>query len=121
MTTEDKLKKCILDKHGSLIDFCNAIDMPTSSLSTIFKRGVMSSSTTTMIKICNGLGIDVQSLAYGEIVYVDRSKKPIDLLRCVELLEFSDEVFIYKHRELSRDERAKVSFALKALLEQLNR
>lgn len=119
MTTEDKLKRCIIDKYGSIIDFCSAVDMPTSTISTIFKRGVMSSSTTTMIKICDGLGIDIQSLAYGEIVYVDRTKKTIEMLQCIKTLEESSEIITYKHRVLSKSEREKIAFTLKLALEQL--
>lgn len=121
MTIEEKLRMCIIDKYGSIIDFCHAINMPTSTISTIFKRGVMNSSTTTMIKICNGLGIDVQCLAYGEIVHVDRTKQPIDLLQYVERLEVSDEVFIYKHQELTKEERRMLSYAIRISLEQLKK
>ena len=121
MTTEDKLKKCIVDKYGTIIDFCHAINMPTSTISTIFKRGVTNSSTTTIIKICDGLGIDVQSLAYGEIVYVDRTKKPIDVMRYVELLEVSDDVFIYEHKEMSQQERRMLAYAIRISLEQLRK
>lgn len=121
MTTEEKLKKCIIDKYGSIIDFCQAINMPTSTISTIFKRGVMRSSTITMFKICEGLGIDIQSLIDGEIVYIDRAKKPIELSECVRVLENSNKTFTLNNIELTKEERRMLSYAIRISLEQLKK
>lgn len=119
MTTEDKLKNCILDKYGSIIDFCQVIGMPTSTISTIFKRGVMSSSTTTMLKICDGLGIDLKSLADGEIVYVEHDEKTIELSGYAKLLETSNKTLTLNGIGLTKEERKMLSYALRISFEQL--
>lgn len=123
MTIEDKLKQCIVENYGTINDFCISIGIPKSTLFTILRRGVMNCSITTMFKICDGLGIDIDALTDGEIVYVAKKKEShaMEFQVLIKELEFSEEIFTYKHRELSLDERAKVSYALKIFLEQLNK
>ena len=123
MTIEDKLKQCILDNYGTVIDFCVSIGMPKSTLSTILRRGVMSCSLTTMFKICDGLGIDIQALTDGEIVYVSKKKETdaMEFQVLLKELECSVDAFTYKHKELSLDERRMLAYALKISLEQLKK
>ena len=121
MTTEDKLKQCIIDNFGTISDFCNSIDMPKSTISTIFKRGIMSCSITTMCKICKKLCIDMDSLLNGEIVYTTAKKESntFEFHSFIKELEVSDGIFVYNNKELSKIERLKIAFALKLALEQL--
>ena len=42
--------------------------MPNSTLDNIFRRGVLNSSVTNIIKICNALEISADELADGKIV-----------------------------------------------------
>lgn len=70
-TIEMKLKSLILSKHKSLLSFTKIIDLPYSTLDSVFKRGVNNASITTIIKICQSLGISADKLAQGEIVYND--------------------------------------------------
>ena len=123
MTIEDKLKQCIIENYGTLNDFCDSIEMPKSTLFTILKRGVMSCSITTMFKICDGLGIDIQALTDGEIVYVSKKNEAhaMEFQAFLKELECSVEVFTYKHKELSLDERRLLAYALKVSLEQLKK
>ena len=122
MTIEDKLKQCIIENYGTLNDFCDSIEMPKSTLFTILKRGVMSCSITTMFKICDGLGIDIQALTDGEIVYVTKKKEThaMEFQVLIKELETSEEIFTYKHREITKDEKRMIAFSLKVALEQLN-
>ena len=120
MTTEDKLKQCIIENYGTVNDFCSCIGMPTSTMFTILKRGVLCSSTTTMLKICSTLGIDLKALTLGEILYVSQEKdEPFELLQCIKQLEEAQSTFTYKQKVLSKEERLKIAFTLKLALEQL--
>lgn len=67
MTTEEKLKELILQRYNSIREFTIAIDMPYSTLDSIFKRGIGNSSVTNIIKVCKALGISADALADGEI------------------------------------------------------
>lgn len=69
MTIEEKLKDLILSKYNSVLEFTRSIDMPNSTVESIFKRGVGNSSVSNVIKICKALGISADALADGEIVF----------------------------------------------------
>lgn len=66
---ENELKDLILDKYGSLSEFCKKIDLPWTTLDSILKRGVDKANIRNILKITSELGIDVERLASGEIVY----------------------------------------------------
>ena len=67
MTREELLKECILTKYRSVREFCMQIDVPYSTVDSIFKRGIMVSSVSLIIKICDRLNIDVDELINGRI------------------------------------------------------
>jgi len=67
MTTEEKLKDLILKRYHSVREFTIAIDIPYTTMSSIFKRGIDNSSISSIMKICKALGISVDALADGEI------------------------------------------------------
>lgn len=90
MTTEEKLKDLILIRYHSIREFTIAIDMPYTTLDSIFRRGIGNSGVNNVIKICKALGISTDALADGEIVPVaatqnNESKK-------FEVVEILDEV-----------------------------
>ena len=66
---ENELKDLILDKYGSLSEFCKKIDLPWTTLDSILKRGVDKANIRNILKITSELKIDVECLANGEIVY----------------------------------------------------
>ena len=66
---EMELKNLILSKYGSLSEFCKKIGIPWTTLDSILKRGVEKANIKNILKITTELGIDVESLAAGEIVY----------------------------------------------------
>lgn len=79
MTIEERLKDLILTRHYSISEFTRSIDMPNSTLESIFKRGIGNSSVTNIIKVCKALGISADALADGEIVPVTKlTGKPIN-------------------------------------------
>ena len=66
---ENELKELILDRYGNLSEFCKKIDLPWTTLDSILKRGVDKANIRNILKITSELGIDVERLASGEIVY----------------------------------------------------
>lgn len=72
MSTEDKLKDLILKRYHSIREFTIAIDIPYTTMDSIFRRGVGNSSVSNVIKICKALGISADALADGEIVPVKK-------------------------------------------------
>lgn len=77
MTNEDLLKSYILSEYRSVREFCLANDFAYSTVSSIFRRGILGSSVSLMIKICDKLGIDIDELVNGKIV-----KKVAAILKC---------------------------------------
>lgn len=67
MTPEEKLKNLILSRYRSIREFTIAIDMPYTTIDSIFRRGIGNSSVSNVIKICKALGISADALANGEI------------------------------------------------------
>ena len=67
MTIEEKLKNLISERYHSIREFAIYIDMPYSTLDSIFKRGIGNSSVTNIVKICKALHISTDALADGEI------------------------------------------------------
>lgn len=79
MTTEEKLKDLILTRYYSIRDFTNSIDLPYTTLDSMFRRGIQNSSVNNVIKVCKALGISADALADGEIVPVNKTNsKPIN-------------------------------------------
>ena len=76
MTIENKLKNLILDKYGSVREFTFAIDIPYSTLNSIFIRGINTATLSNVLKICKALNISADALANGEIEYINGSLPP---------------------------------------------
>lgn len=94
MNTEEKLKELILKRYHSIREFTIAIDMPYTTMDSIFRRGIGNSSVTNVIKICKALGISADALADGEIIPVKtRPITPInDRFEIKEILEDTKEI-----------------------------
>ena len=84
---EIKLKELIIEKYGSLAKFCEKIGIPWTTLDSILKRGVEKANISNILKITSELGIDVESLANGEIVY----QRPATLAAHFEGEDFTPE------------------------------
>ncbi len=81
MTIEEQLKNYIVMKYGTVRNFCNQTNIPQSTLSTIFKRGIMRTSIDLIIRICDELEISADALAEGKII-------PKDIYEGKEYTEF---------------------------------
>lgn len=68
MTIEEKLKELILSRYNSIREFTIAIDIPYTTMVSIFQRGIENSSVSNIIKICKALNISADALADGEII-----------------------------------------------------
>lgn len=89
MTREELLKDYILKQYKSVREFCMANNYPYSTVDSIFKRGMMNSSVSIMISICDRLGIDLESLIDGQIV----EKAPT-----LETLTLKERALIFAYR-----------------------
>ena len=90
MTTEEKLKDYILTKYHSIREFTLEIDMPYTTLDSIFRRGIGNAGVNNIVKICKALSISVDALAYGEIVAVPKNRNAAP--NSIEIVEVLDEV-----------------------------
>ena len=86
MSIENKLKDLILNRYHSIREFTIAIDMPYTTMDSIFRRGIGNSSVSNVIKICKALGISADALADGKIepvaskrLYFEPKEDPIDI------------------------------------------
>ena len=80
MTIEQKLKDLILSRYHSIREFTVAIDMPYTTIDSIFRRGIGNSSVTNVIKICKALRISADALADGKIAPVAPRRIEIELV-----------------------------------------
>ena len=67
-TIERQLKEFILARFKSLREFANIAKIPSSTLATIFERGIKSARINTIFQICDALSIDINSLMINKIV-----------------------------------------------------
>lgn len=67
MQIEENLKKIILERYGSMVEFAKQIDIPNTTLASIMNRGIQKASVANVIRICNALNISTDELAHGRI------------------------------------------------------
>ena len=65
MNIEEQLKALILERYKSVRAFAQEIDVPYSTISNIFNRGLGGVSIQVVIKICDALHIDMNYLKEG--------------------------------------------------------
>ena len=92
MTKEEKLKLYILSKYRSVREFTQKIDMPYSTISTIFRRGIDSSNVLNIIKICQALEISADDLADGKITPINKNSN--DSVNFEELINEVKQIFL---------------------------
>ena len=72
MTIEEQLKAEILSQYKSVRAFTTAINIPYTTLDSVFKRGIGKAGIDTMIKVFNALGLEIESIPTGTL----RQKNP---------------------------------------------
>lgn len=66
---EEKIKELIISRYGTVKGFAKKINVPYTTIDTILKRGLLNSNVLNVIKMCNELGINVDELANGKVVF----------------------------------------------------
>ena len=64
---QQKLKKIIINRYGSIQNFSEQNDVPLALLEQIYKKGAGNLGIATARKFCNSLGINLDALAMGKI------------------------------------------------------
>lgn len=77
MTIEEELKALIIKKSGSVNKFSHDNGLSTSTVATIFTRGVNKTNINTIIKICQALQISADELSNGRITYLSEVAHPL--------------------------------------------
>ena len=85
---EEKIKKLIIEKYGSIRQFALKIDIPYTTVDTILKRGIDNSNVGNVIRICKTLGLSV-----------DKSIEKKDLI----LDSKYDNTYINEKKQFSRE------------------
>ncbi len=67
MTIEEQLKQEILLRYKSVRAFTTAVDIPYSTLDSVFKRGIANAGISTMLKVFDALDLDIESVTDGEL------------------------------------------------------
>ena len=92
MNIEEEIKRIVITKYGSIRQFANDIEIPYTTIQSIFNRGINNAGMQNVIKICQALGIDTDALAEGRI----EERKTHD-----NLVTVSEKEHIKKYRTLS--------------------
>lgn len=71
---EDRIKQMAKEQYGSVLAFCNAIDMPYATFASMMLNGVNKSTVDNVLKVCKGLGISGDALSRGQIEQYYRYK-----------------------------------------------
>lgn len=77
---EDKIKKLIIEKYGSVRQFSFKIDIPYTTVDTILKRGIDNSNVGNVIKICKALGISIDNLVDSKEIITNLSFDNAELI-----------------------------------------
>lgn len=67
MTIEEQLKQKILERYKSVRAFTTSINIPYSTLDSVFKRGIANAGVSTMIKVFDALDLDLESIQSVEL------------------------------------------------------
>lgn len=86
MSIEERLKELILARYHSIREFTNVIDLPYTTLDSMFRRGIAVSSISNVVRVCKELEISVDALADGEIVFIKKSNNAGELIEIKEIV-----------------------------------
>ena len=75
MTIEEQLKNEILSKYKSIRAFTTGINIPYTTLDSVFKRGISNAGIGTMLKIFGALDLDIESIRTGTLQHHMEIKK----------------------------------------------
>lgn len=64
---ENKIKEMIINRYGSISNFCKKVKLPYTTVDSILKRGLANANVLNVIKMCDELNISIDSLKNGII------------------------------------------------------
>lgn len=73
MTVEEQLKKHILSHYRSIRAFTQSVDIPYSTVDTMFKRGIGGTGINTVMKIFHALNLDIESIETGCLTSINNA------------------------------------------------
>lgn len=116
MTIEDKLKSLILSKYNSVLEFTQTIGLPYSTMTSLFRRGVHHTSVTTIIKVCQALGISADELANDRIVPISQEASDIadarEIIASARLSILTADLLILDGQYMTEDSKMLLADAL---------
>lgn len=116
---EEKLKKLIIERYGTMIDFARVLDIPNSTLQSIMNRGIHKASINNVIKICSALHISTDGLAAGKIIATDDSDdqttQPHELSEIISHAKMS-----LLHNEITVDGKPLTADEILDIIEMIN-
>lgn len=74
MTIEERLRGLIVSRYPTVKDFAAEAGIKYTTLLAVLQRGIENSGASSLIKICDALGITLDGLAAGRIEYRDKKK-----------------------------------------------
>lgn len=69
MTVEEQLKCIIEKKFKNVRNFSVSIGIPYSTMRSVLERGLNKANISTVLTICEALGIEAESIATGTIEF----------------------------------------------------
>lgn len=75
MSIEEQLKQEILCKYKSIRAFTTDIQIPYSTLDSVFKRGLSKAGIDTMLKVFSALDLDIESIPEGVLRHRNEREK----------------------------------------------
>lgn len=69
MTIEEQLRNEILNQYGSVRAFTNKIGISYSTIDSALKRGISKAGVSTMIRVFQELGLDIENIQRGDLYY----------------------------------------------------
>ena len=72
---ENELRKLITNRYGSIKNFAEITNIPYTTLSSIFQRGITNAKVTNIIKIAKELEVNTDELVFGKIVPIHKKNE----------------------------------------------
>jgi SOS-response transcriptional repressor LexA len=101
LTVEQTLRAVISNKYGSLKSFAAKVNLPYTTIDSIFKRGFDKATVVNLNRICGELGISADALLKGEVRRVREETAVKAKTDFVNDLKRNEVILIYDYRQLN--------------------
>lgn len=99
MTIEEQIKKMILERYTSMKRFCIECDIGYNTLISILRRGVGNAGVSTMLKLCESLQIDANSLFDNELTLLSEPEEEIATPEPAAVYSTEEKRLVDRYRE----------------------